>query len=131
MPGRSRIGSTGGRDRYRLRRAFGDGAFGDWAMTAADVSRRGGTGQRRTMMRGRAQGQPDEAAPAPQGAPNDERGFTAGTDLERAGEEPGFARRRAEAKPEHRCSGGREVRPAERGRTECPPAQVNSATTGA
>src|SRR6266542_982425 len=85
MPRRSRIGSTGGRDRYRLRRAFGDGAFGDWAMTAADVSRRGGTGQRRTMMRGRAQGQPDEAAPAPQGAPNDERGFTAGTDLERAG----------------------------------------------
>jgi hypothetical protein len=33
----------------------------------------------------RAQGQPDEAAPAPQGAPNDERGSAADTDLERAG----------------------------------------------
>ena len=33
----------------------------------------------------RAQGQPDEAAPAPQGAPEDERGSAAGTDLERAG----------------------------------------------
>jgi len=32
---------------------------------------------------GRAEGQPDEAAPAPQGAPKDERGFAAGTDLER------------------------------------------------
>jgi asparaginyl-tRNA synthetase len=31
-----------------------------------------------------AQGQPDEAAPAPQGAPDNERGFVAGTDLERA-----------------------------------------------
>ncbi len=38
----------------------------------------------------RAQGQPAEAAPT------------------RAGEEPGSARRRAEAKPEHRYSGGRE-----------------------
>ncbi|HEY6002795.1 MAG TPA: SUMF1/EgtB/PvdO family nonheme iron enzyme [Anaeromyxobacter sp.] len=35
--------------------------------------------------RWRAQGQPDEAAPAPQGAPNDERGFAASIDLERAG----------------------------------------------
>ena len=47
--------------------------------------------------RGRAEGQPDEAAPAPQGAPNDERGFAAGTDLERAGgsggREPSEARR--------------------------------------
>jgi uncharacterized protein YabN with tetrapyrrole methylase and pyrophosphatase domain len=34
---------------------------------------------------GRAQGQPDEAAPAPQGAPRDERGSAASTDLERAG----------------------------------------------
>ncbi|HET8540491.1 MAG TPA: transcription-repair coupling factor [Anaeromyxobacter sp.] len=34
---------------------------------------------------GRAQGQPDEAAPAPQGAPGEERGFAASTDLERAG----------------------------------------------
>jgi undecaprenyl-diphosphatase len=34
----------------------------------------------------RAQGQPDEAAPAHQWAPNDERGFAAGTDLERAGD---------------------------------------------
>jgi fatty-acyl-CoA synthase len=33
----------------------------------------------------RAQGQPDEAAPAPQGAPSDERGSAANTDLERAG----------------------------------------------
>ncbi|HEY6002127.1 MAG TPA: AMP-binding protein [Anaeromyxobacter sp.] len=33
----------------------------------------------------RAQGQPDEAAPAPQGAPSDERGFAAEMDLERAG----------------------------------------------
>ncbi|HEY6001790.1 MAG TPA: DNA mismatch repair protein MutS [Anaeromyxobacter sp.] len=33
----------------------------------------------------RAKGQPDEAAPAPQGAPKDERGFAAGTHLERAG----------------------------------------------
>ena len=33
----------------------------------------------------RAQGQPDEAAPAPQGAPSEERGFAASTDLERAG----------------------------------------------
>jgi hypothetical protein len=38
-----------------------------------------------TELAGRAQGQPDEAAPAPQGAPNNERGFAAGTDLERAG----------------------------------------------
>jgi len=36
-------------------------------------------------MRRRAQGQPDEAAPAPQGSPNAERGFAAGTDLDRAG----------------------------------------------
>jgi len=35
--------------------------------------------------RGRAQGQPDEAAPAPQGAPTNERGSAASTDLERAG----------------------------------------------
>ena len=40
----------------------------------------------------RAQGQPDEAAPAPQGAPNDERGFAAGTDLERAGGSGGHER---------------------------------------
>jgi ribonuclease HII len=33
----------------------------------------------------RAQGQPDEAAPAPQGASNDERGFAASADLERGG----------------------------------------------
>jgi predicted DNA-binding protein with PD1-like motif len=33
----------------------------------------------------RAQAQPDEAVPAPQGAPRDERGSAAGTDLERAG----------------------------------------------
>ncbi len=33
----------------------------------------------------RAQGQPDEAAPAPQGAPTTERGSAASTDLERAG----------------------------------------------
>ncbi|HEY6006332.1 MAG TPA: ribonuclease R, partial [Anaeromyxobacter sp.] len=33
----------------------------------------------------RAKGQPDEAAPAPQGAPNDERGFAASKGLERAG----------------------------------------------
>jgi orotate phosphoribosyltransferase len=33
----------------------------------------------------RAQGQPDEAAPAPQGAPTNERGFAASTGLERAG----------------------------------------------
>jgi len=32
----------------------------------------------------RAQWQPDEAAPAPQGAPTDERGSAAGTNLERA-----------------------------------------------
>jgi two-component system, NtrC family, sensor kinase len=35
---------------------------------------------------GRAEGRPDEADPAPQGAPNAERGFAAGTDLERAGD---------------------------------------------
>jgi 23S rRNA pseudouridine1911/1915/1917 synthase len=35
-----------------------------------------------------AEGQPDESAPAPQGAPEDERGFAAGTDLERR-EAPG------------------------------------------
>jgi len=33
----------------------------------------------------RAKGQPDEAAPAPQGAPTNERGFAASTGLERAG----------------------------------------------
>jgi methylated-DNA-[protein]-cysteine S-methyltransferase len=35
--------------------------------------------------RERAQVQPDEAAPPPQGAPSDERGFAASADLERAG----------------------------------------------
>ena len=34
----------------------------------------------------RAQGQPNEAVPARQRAPSDERGFAAGTDLERAGD---------------------------------------------
>jgi 23S rRNA pseudouridine1911/1915/1917 synthase len=37
------------------------------------------------LWRMRAEGQPDEAAPAPQGAPNDERGSAADADLERAG----------------------------------------------
>jgi glycerophosphoryl diester phosphodiesterase len=37
------------------------------------------------MARKRANVQPDEAAPTPQGAPSDERGFAAVTDLERAG----------------------------------------------
>ena len=32
IPARSRIGSTGGRDRYFLRRVFGVGTLGDWAM---------------------------------------------------------------------------------------------------
>jgi MFS family permease len=50
-------------------------------------------------VRGRAQVQPDEAAPAPQGAPNDERGSAAGTDLERAGGSGGRETHRVERPP--------------------------------
>jgi len=58
--------------------------------------------------KGRAQAQPDEAGPDPRGAPNDERGFAASTDLERAG-----------------GSGGREVPLAGGvGGTECPPVEI-------
>jgi tRNA threonylcarbamoyladenosine biosynthesis protein TsaB len=41
--------------------------------------------RQRVERTGRAQARPDEAAPAPRGAPEGERGFGAGTDLERAG----------------------------------------------
>ena len=57
----------------------------------------------------------------PRGPPNDERGFAASVDLERAGEEPGSARRRAEAKPEHRRSGGRELRARKQRGASVPP----------
>ncbi len=60
--------------------------------------------------RERAQGQPDEAAPAPQGAPTNERGFAASTGLERAGGPGG--RERSERPPDKKA--GRE-------RSEAPP----------
>jgi L-seryl-tRNA(Ser) seleniumtransferase len=56
---------------------------------------------------GRAQGQPNEAAPAPQGAPSIERGFAAGTDLERAG-----------------VPGGRELCGPQAPQSEWPPGQI-------
>jgi tRNA threonylcarbamoyladenosine biosynthesis protein TsaB len=55
--------------------------------------------------RGRAKGQPDELDPAPQGAPNDERGFAAGTHLERAGG-PGGREGAARVSPRQDAVGG-------------------------
>jgi len=82
-------------------------AGGRWSLLRSppDELRGRAKGQPDEAALGRAQGQPVEAAPAPQGAPSDERGFAAGTDLERA-----------EAEPEHRRPSGREALSSSKGR---------------